>query len=193
MAPLTIEKFLREIVRIIQERNGAQLQDLLIIEPPLPPLYTQIVHELRGAYPPASQTSLEQKCKEFIPEYEEGDDSGSRSTFITFMVKYFSFLRDVDVNNLIETHDMLKTLLKSVTPSPYFTSRLTHLQPMHSRPRLLHGLGGSPNGHLLLSHPRQTGNRSRQATRSCSSPDPEKPKHRQRRSNRASHPSRELR
>lgn len=135
MAPLTIEKFLREIARIIRESNGAQLQDFLIIEPPLPPLYTQIVHELRGAYPPASQNSLEQKCKQFIPEYEEGDDGGSRSSFITFMVKYFSFLRDVDVNNLVETHDMLKTLLKSVTPSLCFASRLTvyaHTSPANA-------------------------------------------------------------
>ena len=112
MSPPTIDKFLKEIARIIQEKNGAQLQDFLVIEPPLPPLYDQIVVELRRAYPSGSQDALETKCKSFIPEYDDGDDGGSRLSFITFMVKYFVFLRDVNVDNLVGTHDMLKALLK---------------------------------------------------------------------------------
>lgn len=112
MSPPTIDRFLGEIIRVVQENNGSQLQDFLIIEPPLPPLYTLIVAELRQAYPVGSHPALENKCNSFIPAYVEGDDGGSRASFITFMVRYFSFLRDVDVNNLVETHDMLKALLK---------------------------------------------------------------------------------
>lgn len=112
MSPPTIDKFLSEITRIIQQKDGLQLQDFLIIEPPLPPLYNQIVSEVRQAYPPTSQGALENKCKSFIPEYEEGEDGGSRLSFTTFLVKYFIFLRDVNVDNLVETHDMLKALLK---------------------------------------------------------------------------------
>ncbi|KAL9632198.1 MAG: hypothetical protein Q9164_005471 [Protoblastenia rupestris] len=120
MSPPTIDKFLGEIARIIQEKNGGQLQDFLIIEPPLPPLYNQIVSELRQAYPPSSQDALENKCKSFITEYDEGEDGGSRASFITFMVKYFTFLRDVNVENLVNTHDMLKALLKYVYTSTTF-------------------------------------------------------------------------
>lgn len=114
MATPTIDKFLGEIARILRERNGGQLQDYIVLEPPLPPLYNQIVEELKKTYPVFNQAPLETKCKEFIPEYEEGDEGGSWSSFITFVVRYFSFLRDVDVNQLVETHDMLKSLLKSV-------------------------------------------------------------------------------
>ena len=115
MSPPTIDKFLGEIWRIVQEKNGLQLQDFLVVEPPLPPLYNQIVSELKQAYPnPSSHDALEKKCKSFIPEYEEGDDGGSRSSFISFIIKYFAFLRDVNVEDLVETHDMLKALLKWV-------------------------------------------------------------------------------
>lgn len=110
----TIDKFLGEIARILREKNGAELQNYMVLEPPLPPLYNQIVDELRKTYPVFNQAPLEAKSKEFIPEYEEGDEGGSWSSFITFLVKYFIFLRDVNVNQLVETHDMLKSLLKSV-------------------------------------------------------------------------------
>lgn len=114
MATPTVDKFLGEIARILRERNGGQLQNYMVLEPPLPPLYNQIVEELKKTYPVFNQVPLERKCKEFIPEYEEGDEGGSWSSFITFVIRYFSFLRDVNVNQLVETHDMLKSLLKSV-------------------------------------------------------------------------------
>ena len=107
-----IDKFLGEIIRILLAKNGEQLQQYLILEPPLPPLYNQIVSELKQVYPASSQTLLEAKCKSFIPEKDEEEVGGSRIPFISFMVKYFSFLRDVNVDNLVETHDMLKALLK---------------------------------------------------------------------------------
>ena len=112
MSPPTVDKLLSEIARILREKNGDELQFVLVIEPPLPPLYTQIVTEVKQAYPAASQSALEAKCKSFVPEYVDGDDGGSRAAFVSFLVKYFSFLRDVNVDQLIETHDMLKSLLK---------------------------------------------------------------------------------
>ena len=112
MATPTLDKFLSELVKIIRARDGAQLQDYMILEPPLPPLYNKLVEELKKTYPIFNQSPLEEKCRTYIPEYEEGDDGGSLNAFIAFVVKYFAFLRDVDVNQLVETHDMLKSLLK---------------------------------------------------------------------------------
>ena len=112
MSPPTLDQFLGEIAGIIKDKQGVRLQEYLIYEPPLPPLYNNIVSEIRQFYPPNSQKALENKCISFIPEYEEGDEGGSRTAFVMFMVKYFSFLRDVNVDNLIETHDLLKALLK---------------------------------------------------------------------------------
>ena len=112
MSPPTIDKFLGEIIKILLAKDGLQLQQYLILEPPLPPLYNRIVSELKQAYPVSSQAALEAKCRSFIPERDEDEVGGSRVPFISFMVKYFSFLRDVNVDNLVETHDMLKALLK---------------------------------------------------------------------------------
>ncbi len=117
MSPPTLDQFLAEIAEIIKEKKGIQLQEYLIYEPPLPPLYNKIVSEIKQFYPPNSQKALENKCISFIPEYDEGDDSGSRTAFVMFMVKYFAFLRDVNTDNLIETHDLLKALLKCVAQS----------------------------------------------------------------------------
>ena len=115
MSTPTTDKFLGEIAGILQTHDGSQLQDYLVLEPPLPPLYGQMVIELKQAYPVFNQAPLEKKVNDFIPEYEEGDNGGSNASFIAFIVKYFTFLRDVDVDQLVETHDMLKSLLKSVS------------------------------------------------------------------------------
>lgn len=114
MATPTIDKFLTEIAGILREKNATQLRDYMVLEPPLPPLYNQIVSELKTSYPVFNQAPLEAKCKEFIPEYEESEEGGSWTSFITFLLKYFTFLRDVNVEQLVETHDMLKSLLKFV-------------------------------------------------------------------------------
>ena len=118
MSPPTLDQFLGEIAGIIKEKNGTQLQEYLIYEPPLPPLYNKIVSEIKQFYPLSSQKALENKCISFIPEYDEGDEGGSRTSFVMFMVKYFAFLRDLNIENLIETHDLLKALLKCVLHYP---------------------------------------------------------------------------
>ena len=115
MSTPTIDKFLSELARILRQKNGVQLQDYLILEPPLPPLYNIIVNELRQAFPGGNQDVLEAKCKAMLPEDEEGDEGGSWTAFISFLVQYFAFLRDVNVDHLVETHDMLKALLKYKT------------------------------------------------------------------------------
>ena len=115
MSTPTIDKFLGGIAEILRKHYGSQLQDYLVLEPPLPPLYGQIVVELKQAYPVFNQAPLEKKVVDFIPEFGDGDNGGSNASFIAFIVKYFTFLRDVDVNQLVETHDMLKSLLKLVS------------------------------------------------------------------------------
>ena len=114
MATPTIDNFLGEIARIVGKRDGIQLQNYMAYEPPLRSLYFQIVDELKKTYSVFNQAPLDQKCKQCLPEYEEGDDDDSWNSFITFVVRYFTFLRDVDSNQLVKTQDMLKSLLKSM-------------------------------------------------------------------------------
>ena len=114
MASPTIDNFLTEIARILREKNGTQLQAYLLLEPPLPQLYQVIVSELQRSFSTDDQDALESKCKQFIPEHEDGDRGGSWLSFITLLAKYFIFLRDVDVDDLLKTHEMLQNLLKLV-------------------------------------------------------------------------------
>lgn len=114
MSTATIDRFLGDIARILREHNGAQLKDYMVIEPPFRGEYEHIVAELNQAYPVFNQSPLEKKVNSFVPDYEEGDEGGSNASFIAFIVKYFTFIRDVDPTRLVETHDMLKSLLKSV-------------------------------------------------------------------------------
>lgn len=110
----TIDQFLGGISQILREKNDAKLQNYLILEPPLPALYLTIISELRQAFPAGSEDHLETKCNKFLPQDEEGDLGGSWTAFISFLVQYFVFLRDVNPDQLVETHDMLKALLKLV-------------------------------------------------------------------------------
>ena len=55
-----------------------------------------------------------EKIKFYIPEYDESEDGGSRLSFNTFLLRYLVYLRDLDVSNLVKTHDSIKSLLKSV-------------------------------------------------------------------------------
>jgi hypothetical protein len=114
MSAPTLDLFLKELAQILREKNGPKLQDYLVIEPPLPQQYAIIVAELRRTFPAGSHASLEAKCQKQLPQDEEGDVGGAWTAFISFLVQYFAFLRDVNVEHLVETHDMLKSLLKSV-------------------------------------------------------------------------------
>lgn len=112
MSPPTVDKFLGEIAQILRDRDGVKLKQYLVYEPPFVPLYEQMISEIRQVYGPGIHDALEKKCTSFIPEYDDEVDGGSRASFITFMVRYFIFLRDLDVTNLVETHEKLKALLK---------------------------------------------------------------------------------
>lgn len=116
----TIDQFLGGISQILREKNGTKLQDYLVLEPPLPTLYLTLVSELRQAFPTGSEDKLETKCNKLLPQDEEGDLGGSWTAFISFLVQYFVFLRDVNPDQLVETHDMLKALLKLVRTLPEF-------------------------------------------------------------------------
>ena len=109
------DSFLLEIGHILQEKDAAKLQDYLILEPPLPTLYTQIVGELRKVFPQgnaAATAALESKCDTTLPKDVEGDVGGTWPAFLSFLTGYLAFLRDVNADQLVETHDMLKALLK---------------------------------------------------------------------------------
>lgn len=105
-----LDQFLRSVADLIQNRDGAKLQDFLQIEPPLSDIYQQMIQELRQRYRPAQgDNELLQRCESLVPRTKGGS---SWTAFPTFMKLYFTFLRDVNVDNLLETYNLLKGLLK---------------------------------------------------------------------------------
>ncbi|KAL4816775.1 hypothetical protein BDW67DRAFT_184592 [Aspergillus spinulosporus] len=105
-----LDRFITSLAEIVRDRDGAKLQDFLQIEPPLPDVYRQMVDELRQNYPNGStkEAELLRRCEGLVPRSK---GSSAWTAFPTFMKLYFCFLRDVNVDNLLETYDMLKMLL----------------------------------------------------------------------------------
>lgn len=105
-----LDQFLSSVAELTQNRDGAKLQDFLQIEPPLSNIYQQMIQELRRRYPPPNgDNELLQRCESLVPRVKGGS---SWTAFPTFMKLYFTFLRDVNVENLLETYNLLRALLK---------------------------------------------------------------------------------
>lgn len=107
-----LDRFLSSIAELVRNRDGVKLQDFLQLEPPLPDVYQQMAAELRQQFPPGSSqkdSDLQKQCEGLVPRSK---GSSSWPAFPTFMKLYFSFLRDVNVENLLETYNMLNGLLK---------------------------------------------------------------------------------
>lgn len=109
--PVVLNDFLRSIAELTNERDGAKLQDFLQLEPPLPEIYQKMALELRQYYPANTQGDAEllKRCEALVPRNRSGPPW---TAFPVFMKLYFTFLRDANVENLLETYDMLKGLLK---------------------------------------------------------------------------------
>ena len=124
----TLDQFLADVSRIIREKNDVQLQDYLVIEPPFGNIYLDMINELRQKYPKQSGNDLEVNCKEFVPEAEADDDGSPPWTaFTRFLVQYFGFIRDVNVDNLLETYDLLCDLVKYACSLSYSLCSYTRL------------------------------------------------------------------
>ncbi|KAJ6126533.1 hypothetical protein N7523_002145 [Penicillium sp. IBT 18751x] len=104
-----LDQFLSSVAGFVQNRDGAKLQDFLQIEPPLSDIYQQMIQELRRRYPsPQGDNELLQRCEGLVPRTK---GASSWTAFPTFMKLYFAFLRDVNVDNLLETYNRLRGLL----------------------------------------------------------------------------------
>lgn len=112
MSTPTLNQFLGEIARIIREHNGQQLQDYLVIEPPYRDLYNAMILEIRQSFPAGSEDGLEEKCSRALPEAREGLDGASWTSFVKFITQYFVFLRDVSIQNLLDTYNLLSELVQ---------------------------------------------------------------------------------
>ena len=111
MGTAVLDQFLQEIGNIFHQRDGVRLQDVLQLEPPLPPAYSNIVSELHAHFPKGQDQALVTRCEQIIPV--AGDGIGSTwGAFPDFLARYFRFLRDADPGNLADLFEKLKSLTK---------------------------------------------------------------------------------
>jgi nuclear mRNA export protein PCID2/THP1 len=110
----TLVQFLGEISKILRQQNAAQLQDYLVIEPPYGDLYNVMITELRNVFPKDADQEdvLEEICSGALPEAREGIDGATWTAFIKFIVQYFIFIRDVNIENLLDTYNLLSELVQ---------------------------------------------------------------------------------
>jgi hypothetical protein len=106
-----LDQFLASLQELVQNRDGAKVQDFLQLEPPLSDIYQRMIVELRQSYAPGPKTeaALLQRCEPLVPRSKGG---GSWTAFPVFVKLYLIFLRDMNTDNLLETYNQLKALLK---------------------------------------------------------------------------------
>jgi hypothetical protein len=109
-----LEEFLSSILTFVRAKDATKLQLWLRVEPPLPPEYAQLSAQLKASY--SDSNALEGYIEKLLPENNnakaaEGDVWPG---FLAFMKEYLEFWRDVNFDNLLETHGQLNGLVKFV-------------------------------------------------------------------------------
>lgn len=102
----------------IQNKNGHQLQAILILEPEYPPDHLELIGSLRRKYPendPGAELRLEQVVRRVVTETAESQDEDGRpvqawSSMVTFLVRWMTFLRDVDLEDYLKLYQQLSDL-----------------------------------------------------------------------------------
>lgn len=112
MSPTPVlDQFLGSLQEIVQNRDGSKLQDFLQLEPPLSEIYQRMTAELRQLYANnhKADADIRQRCERLVPRTK---NASSWAAFPVFVKMYLSFLREMNTDNLLETYNQLKALLK---------------------------------------------------------------------------------
>lgn len=105
-----LDQFIASLQEIVQNRDGSKLQDFLQLEPPLSEIYQRMIDELQNHLSsPRAEAGILQRCERLVPRTRSGS---SWTAFPTFVKLYLVFLRDMNTENLLETYNQLKALLK---------------------------------------------------------------------------------
>lgn len=92
------DEFLLSISGFLRAKDAAQLQQWLVVEPPLADAYVELSREL--------------KTIDIDKAVEKIDNDDAWPGFIAFMTLYLEFFRGVDYGNLMDTHTQLSVLVK---------------------------------------------------------------------------------
>jgi len=122
-----LERFVAEVANNVRAKNGLQLKNILVIEPPYGQLYAEMINELQGQFPKGREDALEAKCSHMLAALNDEEDT-QWTAFTKFIVQYFGFLRDVNIQNLLETYNLLSELVQYVD---VFAPAVLHSDILH--------------------------------------------------------------
>lgn len=102
----------------IEARNANELQAIVLLEPPFPPDHQELIGSLQRKYPEAdagSEQRLTQLITSVVTETAESEDEEGRpvqpwSAMVAFLVRWMTFLRDMDPNNFVDLFELLSDL-----------------------------------------------------------------------------------
>ncbi|KAL3421111.1 cop9 signalosome complex subunit 12 [Phlyctema vagabunda] len=104
------DEFLTAILGFVRTKNALKLQDWLRVEPPLPEHYYKLAAELQTSF--SNSNSLESYIEKRLPENRNAraDDGDVWPGFLSFIKSYLEFWRDVNFEDLLQTHAQLTEL-----------------------------------------------------------------------------------
>jgi hypothetical protein len=106
----------------IQHENAHQLQAIVLLEPgpgnEFPPDHRELIESLQKNYPASDESSegrLSELVKRVVTETAESEDQEGRpvqswGSMVTFLVGWMSFLRDVDLQNIVQIFELMTEL-----------------------------------------------------------------------------------
>ncbi|KAI9642171.1 hypothetical protein NHQ30_008973 [Ciborinia camelliae] len=105
-----LEEFLESILKFLRTKDSVNLQLWLRVEPPLPDHYFQLGRELKTSF--QNSTTLERQIAKLLPDDPDAgfEDGNVWPGFLAFMKDYLEFWRDVNFEDLLETHSQLTAL-----------------------------------------------------------------------------------
>jgi hypothetical protein len=109
-----IDDFLCGVSQLLRTKNAQELRLYLRVEPPLPENFVQLSQELKTSY--RDSDVLERKILQLVPETDDGkpDEGGVWPGFQAFVKEYLEYWRDVNFEDLLETHSQLSGLAKYI-------------------------------------------------------------------------------
>lgn len=118
MAQGLVAQVCNEVNVALLAGNALKLQSILVIEPPFSPIYQQLISTLRNSFPSTDTKAterLEKGIRAIVTEAGEGEDAEGRpvqswGALITFLAAWLTFIRDVNVDNLLTTYEGLSDL-----------------------------------------------------------------------------------
>lgn len=111
-----VDEYLKSILGLLRSRNSIELQFYLRVEPDpqLPDNFLRLSQELKASY--RNSDVLERHIAKLLPENDDAkpDEGGVWPGFLAFIKEYLEYWRDVNFDDLLETHSQLSGLAKSV-------------------------------------------------------------------------------